>query len=127
MPDGNSRPAFHLHGEAKVVDANLKKHSKAPLGLLPAKPLRAIAGAMLNGAKKYKAWNWTTRSKKTRRVYTDALLRHVTAFADPTESDRDADSGLHHLAHAGANLLILLWHEDVDFDAATTQEGIKPE
>lgn len=88
---------------------------KAPLDLIPARPLRAISAAMLDGARKYAPWNWTEHTGDWRETYSAALRRHVSAFTDPTEPDVAEDSGVHHLAHAGACILILLWHLGVDF------------
>lgn len=89
---------------------------KAPLDLLPLRPLRAISGAMLHGARKYAPWNWTENTNDWRATYTAALLRHAHAYADSTEPDADPESGLSHLAHAGACVMILLFHAGVDFE-----------
>lgn len=93
---------------------------KAPLSLLPAKPLRAIAAAMLDGATKYERNNWRVKNPEEtdedrRHVYTSAALRHLYAFIDPDFEDSAEDSGVYHLAHAGACILILLYHEGSDF------------
>ena len=90
---------------------------KAPLHLLPARPLRAISAAIEHGALKYAPWNWQDKSRNDERVNEQmaALLRHVTAAADPVENDHDEESGLHHLAHAGACLMILLHKLGIDY------------
>lgn len=102
-----------------MTDGNLKPRvGKAPLWLLPARPLRAIAGALLDGATKYAPWNWTKQDPtEARAQYGSALMRHVTAALDPTEPDRDSESALHHLAHAGACIVILIWLDaKIDFE-----------
>ena len=97
---------------------NLKPPTgKAPLHLLPARPLGAIAAGVEDGAKKYAPYNYREQTENVRDVYTDALLRHATAFADPGESDYAADSGVHHLAHAAANILILLDRLGIEYPA----------
>ena len=88
---------------------------KAPMHLLPYRPLRAIVGALHDGGTKYAPENWREARGDHREVYGSALRRHVSAYIDPDYSDFDDDSGLHHLAHAGACVLILLYHEGVDY------------
>jgi hypothetical protein len=63
------------------------------------------------------AWNWQNRDNldEYRREYLSAALRHLGAVADPSESDLDPDSSCHHLSHAAASILILLWKLDEDY------------
>ena len=89
---------------------------KAPMNLLPAAPLRAIASAMEHGAAKYAPWNWQQNTDQaTINELLAALLRHTTAASDPSQSDYDDESGLHHLTHAGACIMILLFKLDIDY------------
>jgi hypothetical protein len=90
---------------------------KAPLNLIPARPLRVIAAAMEDGATKYQPWNWVEQTDDFREVYGAALRRHVERFTDPTESDYAGDSDIHNLAHAGACILILLHKLGIDYPA----------
>ena len=94
-------------------EINFDSANKAPLELLPAKPLQAISSAALDGAVKYGRWNWTTAKNKD--IYKGALLRHVMAYNDPQESDYADDSEVHHLAHAVMCAIILLHMDDVGF------------
>lgn len=96
---------------------NLKpSRVKAALDLLPVRPLRAISAALYHGALKYEPWNWMQQNGDVEIAEQKAALRrHIGSYLDPSESDLDDDSGLHHLAHAGANVLMLLWHEGVDY------------
>lgn len=90
---------------------------KAPLHLLPFKPLCAIAAAMQHGAIKYAPWNWQDNSHmadRTDELY-GALMRHTLAASDPSQDSHDEESGLHHLAHAGACVLILLFKLGVGY------------
>lgn len=80
---------------------------KAPLDLLPWEALGPVAEAFACGARKYRRDNW--RSLTSRRVYLGAALRHLAAWA--MREDTDPDSGLPHLAHAAASVLILLTAE----------------
>lgn len=90
---------------------------KAPLNLLPALPLQAIAGAMEHGAVKYAPWNWQDIEQPQAELdeLVAAILRHATAVADPSRSDYDEESGIHHLAHVGAGVLIYLWKAGIGY------------
>lgn len=101
-----------LLAKAKDIKPRLLKDA---LHLLPAKPLRAISSAMLDGATKYKPWNWTQETDDWRDIYGRALASHVAKWLDPTEPDYAEDSGVHHLAHAGACILIILFKLKIDF------------
>ena len=80
---------------------------KAPLGMLPAAALEAIAHVFKFGADKYSRDNWQAVVTDDPSRYIDAALRHIYAHADG-EPD-DPESGLPHLAHAGACICFLLW------------------
>jgi hypothetical protein len=96
--------------------SNVKpRNVKPPMRLLPYRPLRAIVGALHDGAAKYKENNWREPSDDTREVYTSAAMRHLMAFAEPDCDDVADDSGIHHLANAGACIVILLYHEGIDY------------
>ena len=84
---------------------------KPPLALLPKVPLEAISAAIEHGAVKYAPWNWQDPSQPQARIEElhNALLRHTYASSDPSQDDWDEESGLHHLVHAGACILILLY------------------
>lgn len=79
--------------------------------LLPWEQIQCIVEAFESGLSlhKYKRDSWQYAADDTREKYFDALIRHVKAWYC---GERDApDTGLNHLAHAGACLLILLWHD----------------
>lgn len=87
------------------VGSGVKHDSgKPPLDLLPTKGLIEIAKVMGEGKKKYGAQNWRNGMAWSRLV--GAILRHVTAFNDG--EDKDPETGLSHLAHAGCGILFLL-------------------
>ena len=78
---------------------------KPRLSLVPPAGLVYAALAMANGADKYGAYNW--REKKVQAmIYLEACVRHVLSWQDGEEDARD--SGVPHLAHALACLLILI-------------------
>ena len=82
------------------------KHDKgkSPWHLLPTDALRAVVRVLGHGAVKYGDRNWE-RGMDWSRFYS-ALQRHITAWWDG--EDKDAESGLPHLAHAACCVLFLL-------------------
>ena len=91
-------------GEARK---SAESASKPQLELLPSGPLEEIAAVLTFGAAKYEANNWC-RGARWGRYYA-ALLRHL--FAWWRGEDRDPETGLSHLAHAGCCLLFLMAYQ----------------
>jgi hypothetical protein len=91
--------------------------AKTRYGLIPPVALEQIAQVLTYGASKYTtpdsdgAENWR-KVPDGRRRYFDALMRHAWAYARGEE--KDPESGLPHLAHAGACILFLLSELDGD-------------
>lgn len=81
--------------------------NKVPLELLPTPALEAIAEVLAAGKVKYSAWNWANGFMWTRLL--GATFRHLFAWA--RGEDKDPETGLSHLAHAGCCILFLLTHE----------------
>lgn len=91
----------------ETVSGGIKHDSGKPrLELLPSEALEEIAKVLTFGAEKYDDWNWAKGFKYSRLL--GALLRHVLAFM--RGEDKDPETGLSHLAHAGANIVFLLYH-----------------
>lgn len=93
--------------------------------LVPIGALRQVAQVFTFGAKKYGEGTWKGGLKWSRHI--GAIFRHVWAFAGG--EDFDPESGLHHMAHAGACCLILLSFVDIaivtdDRDKVNTQPFI---
>jgi len=80
--------------------------AKVRLELLSVPAMEAIAEVMTFGARKYAAHNWRKGFEWSRLF--GALLRHT--FAAMRGEDRDPESGLLHLAHAGCCVMFLLEH-----------------
>lgn len=78
---------------------------KVSLFLIPAASKIYQAVAMEDGAKKYGPYNWRDKQVQL-SVYLSALERHMEAFKDGEEVA--SDSGLPHLAHAIANIGIII-------------------
>lgn len=77
---------------------------KPMLALLPFIALIEIGKVMTFGAAKYGKDNWKLVEPAK---YEHALFRHL--FAWMSGEDRDEETGLLHLAHAGCNILFLLY------------------
>lgn len=91
LPDNNPKTRFGM--------------KKTRMGLVPTEAIRHTAEAMANGAEKYGAYNWRDENIST-SVYYDACLRHLTAWWDGEEKDKD--SGASHLGHAMACIAIIV-------------------
>jgi hypothetical protein len=78
---------------------------RAPLNLIPAPPLIPISLALANGAGKYGKFNWRATAIEA-SSYIAATQRHIASWYDGEEYA--TDSGVHHLGHACASLMILM-------------------
>lgn len=95
--------------EAGVVDTTNPKDllgaKKVDLSVLPDVGSLHTAHAMMNGARKYSAYNWREKSVRA-DIYVAAARRHLMQWFDREETAQD--SGVHHLGHAAACLFILM-------------------
>ena len=96
---------------AQLVTATPVKHdsSKTDWSLMPFEAVEEINKVLEFGAQKYSAHNWKTGSGFKYSRVLNSLLRHVFAYI--RGEDRDPESGLSHLAHAGCNIVFLLYYE----------------
>lgn len=78
---------------------------KPRLSLVPPAGLVYAALAMANGADKYGPYNWREKKVQT-MIYLEAAMRHILSYQDGEECARD--SGVPHLGHALACLLIII-------------------
>jgi len=77
---------------------------KPPVSTLPWPPVYEAGLALLHGGQKYGRHNWRAIGVRS-SVYFDAAIGHLTAWWEG--EDVDPDSGLNHLAHAIAGLMVL--------------------
>lgn len=83
-------------------------HGKAPLSMINSVALAKEAEVLAYGATKYARNNWKEEPVLDHSRLLDAVLRHVSAYADG--EDNDPESGLSHLAHARCGLGFLLYY-----------------
>lgn len=98
-----------FHREIQMSDQTNPKDllgmKKPRLSLVPPAGLVYAALAMANGADKYGPYNW--REKKVQvMIYLEAAMRHILSYQDGEENAKD--SGVPHLGHALACLLIII-------------------
>ncbi len=101
--------------EDMTVKGAAIKHDSGKLdwSLIPWDSVEEILKVLEFGKHKYAAWNWSSNGGfKYTRIF-NSLIRHL--FAWVRGEDKDPESGLSHLAHAGCNILFLLYfvrHKD---------------
>lgn len=78
---------------------------KPRLSLVPPVGLIYAALAMANGADRYGPYNWREKKVQT-MIYLEAAMRHILSYQDGEECAKD--SGVPHLGHALACLLIII-------------------
>ena len=104
----------NLTQQTKTNQAIKFDTDKVPMHLLSNEALKQIAAVLDFGKEKYAAHNWR-RGFDWSRVLS-AAMRHLHAFNDG--EDKDSESGLSHLAHAGCCLMFLLefekTHQELD-------------
>lgn len=86
------------------MSATKHDQEKIPLELLSPVALNMIGEVMAFGAKKYAAHNWRKGMAWSRLI--GAALRHLFAYLGG--EDKDPESGLSHIAHAGCCVMFLL-------------------
>lgn len=74
--------------------------------LLPIEQVEEIVKVVTFGAKKYADNNWQIVPNAEERYYA-ALLRHLAQWRKGEAVD--PETGIEHLAHAGCNIIFLLW------------------
>lgn len=79
---------------------------KADMALLPTVALEQTAYAMMDGEGKYGRYNYLEKGGMNWTKLISAANRHIGAFNNG--EDFAKDSGVHHLGHAAANLMMLL-------------------
>jgi hypothetical protein len=83
--------------------------------LLPIRETLEVVKVFTHGCKKYAPWNWQFVVKEkggVDRVYA-AAMRHIADWRMGKQYDNEGPnpSGLHHLAHAICDLMMLIWYD----------------
>lgn len=88
-------------------EENQDTPDKLDYSLLPIYPQQEAVRAFMDGIKsgKYEAWDWLNNPRPY-SVYFSKIRRHLDAWKDG--EDVAKDSGVKHLGHAIADLMILL-------------------
>lgn len=81
---------------------------KTDWSLMPFEAVEEINKVLEFGAKKYAAHNWTQGDGFRYTRVLSSLFRHL--FAWGRGEDLDPESGLSHLAHAGCNIIFLIYY-----------------
>lgn len=77
---------------------------KVPMSTVPANVLAEVAVAMLEGSAKYGRHNYRAVGVRA-SVYYDAMMRHIMAWWEG--EDVDKDSGMNHVVKAMSTLVVL--------------------
>jgi hypothetical protein len=85
---------------------------KAPMHLIPVRPLKDVAEVLAFGAEKYGAQSWREGEMIAWSRSYSAILRHLMAFH--SGEDNDPETGRSHLAHAACCVLMLIEHTYVN-------------
>jgi cell fate (sporulation/competence/biofilm development) regulator YmcA (YheA/YmcA/DUF963 family) len=93
----------------KIYKYREHSNNKIQWNLMPLEVIEEFIKAMMDGNNRggYKPGSWKQGLKSGQDKYYDAMMRHIKKWR--CNQDKDLDSGLHPLAHAGANLIFLLW------------------
>ncbi len=107
-------PLFHesLETDRRIaedrVEARRDDSGKTNWSLMPFEAVEEINKVLDFGAKKYAEWNWTNSGGMKHSRVINSCLRHLFAYL--RGEDKDPESGLSHLAHAGCNILFLIYY-----------------
>ena len=83
-------------------------NKKEKLSLISSEAMKQLARVMEYGSEKYGRDNWRQGFKWSRLF--DAGMRHLLAYNNGER--KDPETGLSHLAHAMANIAMLIEHEE---------------
>lgn len=82
---------------------------KPDYSILPPAPIRNLVRVLMYGEKKYDRFNYLQLENGEERIYS-ACLRHLEAWREGERTD--PESGLPHLSHALASILMLSHREE---------------
>lgn len=94
-------------GNKAKLTAERHNQDKTKISLTPAVAVEEVAKVFTFGAGKYAPHQWKGFNKQQQDEILDSLLRHI--IAHQKGELYDDESGLLHLAHAGANIAMMLY------------------
>jgi hypothetical protein len=99
-----------IPSQITVTPAVAVKHDtgKTDWSLMPWEAVEEINKVLEFGARKYAAHNWTQGEGFRYTRVLSSLFRHL--FSWSRGEDLDPESGLSHLAHAGCNVIFLIYY-----------------
>ena len=103
-----SKDTITMESVRKYNEAVRDDSGKTNWSLMPFEALEEINKVLEFGATKYSANNWQEGTGFKYSRVLNSLLRHVFAFM--RGEDKDPESGLSHMAHAGCNVLFILYY-----------------
>jgi hypothetical protein len=107
--EAHTVPSVTKSDPSKVTKIAVRDDSgKTNWSLMPFEALEEINKVLEFGATKYAANNWQEGTGFKYSRVLNSLLRHVFAFM--RGEDKDPESGLSHMAHAGCNVLFILYY-----------------
>ena len=95
---------------------------KTRFDLVPPESLTQIAEVFTHGAKKYGDYNWTYGLHSSR--FYAAAQRHLHSYWGGDVLDKE--SGLSHLAHACANLIMMMSSRDHQWGVMSHPKDVSP-
>ena len=109
MSDGMQRGldtvSVFIEGITDAERGSKADKGKPPISLIPREFLEEVAKAFGYGAEKHGRHNFRKGLRVSRLL--DAAFRHISASSNG--EDKDPESGLDHLGHAGASLAMALF------------------
>lgn len=103
------------------MSATKHDNNKEKLSLISSEALKQLSKVMEFGLEKYGRDNWR-RGFKWSRLF-DACMRHLLAYNSGER--KDPETGLSHLAHAMANIAMLIEHETMHLGEDDLFKGYK--
>jgi hypothetical protein len=92
----------------RPIEAQRFDEGKTNWSLMPFEAVEEVNKVLEFGANKYSEWNFTSNGGMKHSRILNSCLRHI--FAYMRGQDNDPESGLSHLAHAGCNIMFLLYY-----------------
>jgi hypothetical protein len=101
-------PVHNAGGIVKALEGTKHDYGKPRMELLDPAFVEGVAKVLTFGAEKYDAHNWRKGLAPGRTM--GAALRHIFAWLRGERYDNE--TGLHHLLHAGCEIMFSYWTDE---------------